>query len=242
MLLILFIPNLIAGVKLEMQKEENALGIQGLLWYCMTTIALFFAATYFLGMDLTLAPRFYFILFPAVILLLGIALAGIWQGEVKNRLKLLNQTLVMFIWGIGLLGGIISVFNLGYLQSHRPDLFITILEKYSSNPVVIAAPFKHHGHTGRMTAIAWGLRNVSSWENTKFFLADVASEENYDQTIHSLKHDLATLEKPLDLWLVNFRSKEQMIPENCRREKLKEKSAGQYNYKLYLCQDWLFNN
>jgi uncharacterized membrane protein len=235
-LLILFIPNLISGIKLEIKDENNILGIQGLLGYCIAIIALFLAATYIFSLDLTLAPRFYFIFFPAVIILLALSLAGLWENSFQNRSQLSNKTIVIFIWLIALSGGIAAVFNLGYLQSHRPDIFIATLKKNSENPAVIAIPFKHHGHTGRMTAIAWGLKDLPEGEKTKFFLVHQNIEkESYDQTILTLENLRKELNHPLDLWLVNFRSQGEIKSETCKRENLEKKSAGQYDYKLYRC-------
>ncbi|NEO99332.1 MAG: hypothetical protein F6K58_11745 [Symploca sp. SIO2E9] len=74
------LPSLSSGLKYQQQNPDTGLATQILVEYLLGAIALFGVFTYGLAMDLTLAPRFQFVYFPALIVLLGAALAGCWQA------------------------------------------------------------------------------------------------------------------------------------------------------------------
>ena len=77
--LIWALPILHRGLKVQIEQPETrwATGVLG--GFVLGAIALFFAITYFLGTDLTRGARYNFVYFPAVIVLLGAALAVSWK-------------------------------------------------------------------------------------------------------------------------------------------------------------------
>ncbi|MDJ0735559.1 MAG: glycosyltransferase family 39 protein [Nostocaceae cyanobacterium] len=80
------LPYLFLGWRCQQQSPDNHLAMEILVEYVVGAIAIFLAITYGLGMDLTLAARFQFVFAPAIILLLGAALAGIWQNSQRSQL------------------------------------------------------------------------------------------------------------------------------------------------------------
>ncbi|NEP35251.1 glycosyltransferase family 39 protein [Moorena sp. SIO3B2] len=179
----------------------------------------------------------------------------------KGYKSYFGKRIVVAVWLIGLLGGLVTVSNLGYLQNERPDLLVSVVKEASEAPVLdavahggnpqdraaslaIATTYKHHGQTGRMMGLAWGLKgmavangsNGNSRDFPQFFL--VARDRNsssYQDAVQQLQKQLKELPRPLDLWLVNFRTKIDLESQQCFREKTSRKWAGQYNYKLYRC-------
>ncbi|NET08324.1 MAG: hypothetical protein F6K16_27240 [Symploca sp. SIO2B6] len=288
-LLFLFwtLPSLSSGLKYQQQHPDTRLATQILVEYLLGAIALFFVFTYGLGMDLTLAPRFQFVYFPALIVLLGAALATCWQaipiareeGNSGDRNSDLNPTvkpykqsgfkpkislrvrkyrsilqlnpplqpkkiIVIFILLMGLVGGLTINFNLGYLQNHRPDLLAPIIQKASIAPTVIATTHDHHGQTGRMMGLAWEFKRLSASNGEikerkiapQFFLAHRdPNTRNHDHALKVLQAQLTQLPRPLDLWLVDFRTKVDLKSQQCVADSKYRSLIGGYKYKLYRC-------
>ncbi len=237
------LPPLIHGLKLQGQDTDNREAITPLLHYLIAAIAIFGFCTYILGLDLTLAGRFQFVYFPVVIVLIAAALGYFWeQGNSlsanKPRLKQYSwfnlknyygKKIVIVMLSIGFLGGIIANLNLGYLQNHRPDLAINKIVEGTKTHVAIATTYRHHGQTGRMIGLAWGLQNFPNTKSSQFFLTKEDSSA-------ILAEKLTSLERPLDLWLVNFRGEMALETQNCFPDADYQDMVGQYKYKLYRCQ------
>jgi len=60
----------------QAREQKQVLG-----GFILASIALFFGITYGLGADLTIAARYHFVYFPAVIVLLGATLAVCWDAS-----------------------------------------------------------------------------------------------------------------------------------------------------------------
>ncbi|EGJ28748.1 MULTISPECIES: glycosyltransferase family 39 protein [Moorena] len=294
-LVVWIVSHLRYGLKLQQLDHHNRFAITILRDYVLAAIGLCLVLTWGFGIDLSTAPRFHFVYFPAVILLVAVSLGGCWNqtrlvAEVGNREQgtgnreqgtgtseqgignrdfgagtseqgngtkfdvpdrdensyksNFGKRIVVAVWLIGLLGGLVTVSNLGYLQNERPDLLVSIVKEASEAPVAIATTYKHHGQTGRMMGLAWGLKgmtvangsNGNSRDFPQFFL--VARDRNsssYEDAVQQLQQQLKELPRPLDLWLVNFRTKVDLDSQQCFREKTSGKWAGQYSYKLYRC-------
>jgi uncharacterized membrane protein len=236
------LPDLVNGLKIQQQNPETDLAIQILIGYVIVAIALCLCFTYGLGMDLTLAARFQFICAPAIILLLGAALAGCWQ-QVQNLnphqqkfwLMVNGKVIVSIIWLMAMFGGVIATWNLGYLQNQRPDILASVIQKASQSNVLIATTHLHHGQTGRMMGLAWEFRYLPN-ENLQFFMAAKDSEsKTYTQAMQVFQEKLIEIPRPLDLWLVEFRTQVDLESQHCIIDNQYGKSAGEYSYKLYHC-------
>lgn len=151
-----------------------------------------------------------------------------------------GKTLVACIWLMGLLGGLTATGNLGYLQNHRPDILAPIIQQRSHHPIFIATTHKHHGQTGRMMGLAWEFKQLSHGNSAdsdiKFFLAHrEATTRTYTKAMAILQKTLSQVERPLDLWLVDFRAPIEPESQDCFPDRRDRPSAGEYKYKLYHC-------
>ena len=311
-LVVWIVSHLRYGLKFQQLDHHNRSVITILREYVLAAIGLCLVLTWGFGIDLSTAPRFHFVYFPAVILLVAASLAGCWnktdhsavfkgspltplnkggkdlnqggkeegagsreqgagsreegagsreegagsreQGNGRKSYLLerdensyksyFGRRIVVAVWLIGLLGGLVTVSNLGYLQNERPDLLVSVVKEASEAPVAIATTYKHHGQTGRMMGLAWGLKgmavgnasNGNSRDFPQFFLVDRDRNSfSYEDAVQQLQQQLKELPRPLDLWLVNFRTKVDLDSQQCFREKTSRKWAGQYSYKLYRC-------
>lgn len=203
-MLIFFIwalPLLYRGIKVQIEQPETGLFTRVLGGFVLGAIAIFFAITYFLGVDLTRGARYSFVYFPAVIVLLGAALAIHWnanqEGDWKKfpaserqsvlaasstvPFKTRGKLAVVVIWIVGLLSGITVVSNLGYQKYYRPDLLIPVMQKASSVPMLIATTHNTLVQTGEMMGIAWEFqRSADVWplrSQPRFLLAHQEQQE-----------------------------------------------------------------
>lgn len=237
--LVWFLPSFTKGLKNQQQDSGKSLAIEALAEYLLATIALFLVLTYGIGIDVTLASRFQFVYFPAVIILLGASLGTIWQFNLKTNKFLVTsgkQIAIAFLI-IELISGLVASNNLGYLQNHRPDLLIYTLKNNSNLPTILATTHKHHGQTGRMMGLAWDLRKRSNSHNWKFFLAHQNPDnKSYTNSVKILERNLNNLPRPFNIWLVNFRANINLESQNCSLVSKHKKTVGQYKYKLYHCK------
>ncbi|MBE9151186.1 hypothetical protein IQ257_22385, partial [Coleofasciculus sp. LEGE 07092] len=141
---------------------------------------------------------------------------------------------------MGLVGGLTVIWNLGYLQNHRPDLLAPVIREASQAPILIVTTHKHHGQTGRIMGLAWEFKRLSAEDDptasAQFFLAHRDSEtRSYHDAVEVFQETLAELPRPLDLWLVDFRAEVDLESQGCGRDKQYGSWAGEYKYKLYRC-------
>lgn len=247
------------GLKREHFPPDTRLNVQVLGHFMIGALVLFFGITYTLGADLTLAPRYQFVYFPVAIALLGAALAMSWDAatpEVKIEPKLARRRFsgirlsrkgdkkaVVLILLMGVLGGLTVNWNLGYLQSLRPDLLVNVIQKVSDSPVLIATTHQHHGHTGRMMGLAWEfkyrhqLNSPESGEITspKFLLAHAEPGSPMPDPAITLQETVARLPRPLDIWLVNFHSDVNLEQQKCFVASQRLPKVDSYWYRLYHC-------
>jgi uncharacterized membrane protein len=274
--------SLVGGFQVQQQNPDTRLALQVLGVYIVSAIALCFAFTYGLGMDLTLGARFQFVYFPAIIAWLGVILAGVWESnqpedtesgsqkrqidnQIRNNsfrlptfisqiigrlsvfhpsdsqhLREKGKTVVVCIWLMGLLGGLTAMGNLGYLQNHRPDILAPIIQQGSQSPILIATTHKHHGQTGRMMGLAWEFKRLEAMNSTarksKFFLAHRdPTTSTYTDAVELFQKTLSQVQRPLDLWLVDFRAVVDLESQECFPDQRYRGWAGEYKYKLYHC-------
>jgi uncharacterized membrane protein len=232
------LPHLMSGLKMQQQDFDNYLAIQILRDYVFSAIAFCLFFTYILKKDVTLAARFQFFYAPAIILLLGVALAGCWQkrqNQQKFWFSVNGKVAVIIIWLMAALGNITVAWNLGYLQNQRPDILANIIHQVSPNQVLIATTHLHHGQTGRMMGLAWEFQDLPA-KNLQFFLARKDSDPNtYNQALQLFQEQLTKITRPFDLWLVGFRNQVDLESQHCIRDQQYGRFAGEYSYKVYHC-------
>jgi uncharacterized membrane protein len=252
------IPILRYGLKSEHFSPDTRLNLQVLGDFMIGALVLFFAITYTLGADMTLAPRYQFVYFPVAIALIGAALATSWNTltqpgqtpltpqQPSSRVRFSrkgSKKAVILIWLMGLLGGLTVTWNLGYLQSIRPDLMVNVIQKLSDVPVLIATTHQHHGHTGRMMGLAWEFKHRNSSDSSAsrdtksptFLLARDKSDSQVKNPTMTLQETVAGLSRPLDVWLINFHAGIDLAQQKCFVTPQRLPKVDSYWYRLYHC-------
>ncbi len=252
------LPIFVRGLKIQLGRSLT-LETQVLGGYVMAAIAILFGITYGLGADLTIAARYHFFYFPAVIVLLGSALGICWdastlaaqthlgwtarQLSLLHTLKARGKKAVALILLMGFLGGMTVVSNFGYQKPERPDLLVPIIQKVSQVPVLIATAHMTHEQTREMMGLGLEFKRSygaldpaahgSPINPPLFLLAHL--EPNSSTSVDALEKTLNQLPKPLDLWIVNFFPSAQPEVKGCFIDTQPRPKMNGYKHRLYHC-------
>jgi uncharacterized membrane protein len=256
------LPLLLGGIKSSLTIPENRLGTIVFGWFVLGAIALFFTFTYILGIDLTRGARYNFVYFPGMILLLGATLAVIYNTpKVKSQwfnlpaIKIDGKKAVLLIVLMGFVSGVTVNSNLGYRKYYKPDLLVPMIREVSRVPVLIATTQKTHVEIGELMGIGWEIRKNTLrlrsgyeagignnalrlrsgyWDSPLFLLANL-KKQTPEIAAGTLYKTLNKLDKPLDLWLVNFRAPVDLKAQGCEVESRKLPAVDGYEYQVYHC-------
>ncbi|EAZ91846.1 glycosyltransferase family 39 protein [Crocosphaera chwakensis] len=248
-----FIPYSIRGIKKGLQFNQFRLSLLILMTFISGVIALFLIITYVIGVDLTRAARYSFTYFPAVIILIGVSLALLWN-EVKQKNKQLqeketinplillkklydklncNGQLAFYaVWFMGLLGAVTVLINLGYQKYYRPEQLISVIKDNSSQPVLIATTHKSLVQTGEMMGVGLELKHKNELDDISFLLIHQTKNNDLQSTIN-LQETVNNLPRPLEVWAVNFNAAIEL--NNCKIDTKKYPYVDGYGYKRYIC-------
>ncbi len=236
------LPILRYGLKALWQQPATRLATGVFGGFILAAIALFFAISYGLGLDITRGARYYFVYFSAVIVLLGATLATVWREPKSGNMnderrvnsffpKIRGKQAVVLIWLMGLVSSLTIVCNLGYQKYYRPDLLVPIIQQ-SHQPVLIATTHKTLVQVGEMMGLAWEFKRRGSDLNPQFLLAH--QDKDPKTSTVALQETLAQLPRPLDLWLVNFHAPVEV--NSCSTDVNFHASVNGYEYQLYHCK------
>ncbi len=241
------LPLLLGGIKTSFTIAESRLGTIVFGGFVLGAIALFFSFTYILGIDLTRGARYNFVYFPGMILLLGSALAVIYNTpKVKSQwfnlpaIEIDGKTTVLLIILMGFVSGVTVNSNLGYRKYYKPDLLVPIIREVSKVPVLIATTQKTHVEIGELMGIGWEIRKKTLrlrsgyWDSPLFLLANL-KRETPEIASGTLDKTISQLERPLDLWLVNFRAPVDLKAQKCELESRELPAVDGYEYQVYHC-------
>ncbi|GAB4136821.1 MAG: hypothetical protein Fur0046_10540 [Cyanobacteria bacterium J069] len=180
------------GLRLQFRENPQAIALLGGVW--AGAIALFLLITYGFQRDLTVAFRYQFVFYPAVMVLMAAGLAALWQR---------GQRCPIYLMGLlGLLGCITVLANLGFQKTHRPDLLAQRIQANTEFPALVAIAHHTHGQTGRLMGLAWAWRSQFPEAPAPHFL--LAHQDNRSEAIDPIViRALAIQSRPIDLWLLN---------------------------------------
>ncbi|MEG4408291.1 glycosyltransferase family 39 protein [Microcoleus sp. MON2_D5] len=256
---ILVLPILFSAFKISLKTPDTRLGTVIFGGFVLGAIFLFFSFAYILGIDLTRGARYNFVYFPGVILLLGATLAVIFNTPTAKSqwfnlraIEVPGKKAVVLILAMGFFSGVTVNSNLGYRKYYKPDLLIPIIRELSKVPVLIATTQKTHVEIGELMGIGWEWERSSATD----FVADVTDVRKKEEVkafdsplfllanqrrdgpeiaAGTLDKTLSQLERPLDLWLVNFRVPVNLEAQKCQVESRELPAVDGYEYQVYHC-------
>jgi uncharacterized membrane protein len=259
---ILVLPLLFSAFKNSLTTPDTRLGTVIFGGFVLGAIFLFFSFAYILGIDLTRGARYNFVYFPGVILLLGATLAVVFNTPTAKSqwfnlraIEVPGKKAVVLILAMGFFSGVTVNSNLGYRKYYKPDLLIPVIRELSKVPVLIATTKKTHVEIGELMGIGWegerssatdfvadvtDVTDVRKKEEVKAFdspLFLLANQRRVGPEIAAgtLDKTLSQLERPLDLWLVNFRVPVNLEAQKCQVESRELPAVDGYEYQVYHC-------
>ncbi|MDJ0707788.1 MAG: hypothetical protein QNJ46_31320 [Leptolyngbyaceae cyanobacterium MO_188.B28] len=247
---------LVRSLRTQLQQSDTRLGIQIIGGFFVVANILFFLVSYGLGQDITRGHRYNFVFFPSLIVLVGAGLALYWEHHPKlkvpvitlpfSQIKISGRQFVASVVTVGVVSSLFVVLNLSFPKFFRPDRFIPLIQGQSTAPVVIGTPTII---TPKPTVIGIEIMGLG-WEIQRRFNPQSADqnwaapprflilEQNHEQQIHpdvTLPQKLAEIERPFDLWLLNYGP--DLSEHKCLvPEEYGQGVKGAYHYKHYVCR------
>ncbi|TAF52974.1 MAG: hypothetical protein EAZ61_07340, partial [Oscillatoriales cyanobacterium] len=194
--------------------------------------------------DLTLAARFSYPYFPALVLLVAAGLGHLWQrGWVRP---------IAIVLIAGFIGATTTQFDLTYLQHHRADQMADVIADRAALPVLIATRHKHHGQTGRLIGVAWELGRLTEAGQTprqfddpqtadvRYLLArDIDPDREVTPGIptsgETLRAVVLARSTPIEVWPLNFRAPINWDGTGCEEDSRDRPDVREYSYRRFVC-------
>ena len=215
--------------------------LRAIAQYLLVSLSLILLIVYFGDRDLTLAARFQFFYFPAVIILAASVLQNVWQNVWQKRATIQARAMVILMLLISLAGSLSVVNNYAYQKPDRPDLVVPVIQEAQAKqpqiPLLIATVYKTHEQTGEMMGLAWEWsKNTSDEMDSPQFLLLPKIPNIPDAEITKKFHtQLAKLTRPFDVWVVNFSAPTGQDDLNCPADLDYKRRVSGYRFRLLHC-------
>jgi uncharacterized membrane protein len=203
--------------------------------YLFGSLIVFFGLIYGLGKDASLAARYHFVYFPAVTLILAIALANCRLNTTFHRLTQNMVVALMLI--MGLLGSLTVVTDLGFRKSLHSDALAAYIQQTSTTPALIAITHKTHSEIRELVALALSFERLEpTISKPPQFILVSDNQYGREQFSFNLKQIVAEGSQPLNLVGVNLDLDDNILPElGCIQDQTKDLSDSGYRDRFYLC-------
>ncbi|HIK40071.1 glycosyltransferase family 39 protein [Thermoleptolyngbya sp. M55_K2018_002] len=254
--LIWVVPLLVRSFKMLLANPQTRWAVVLLGGLVLGGIAVMTVITYGLGRDVTRGARYNFIYFPAVLALLGMALAALWnRGSLvdeattpppwtsrrwyapRHQFPKTGKTAVLAILFLGFLSALSVAVNLGYEKYYRPEQLAAQMRQYTEAPILVATDHQTHVQTGEMMGLAREFLlapDASPYTLPRFILAH--GEKNSLTPAATLNQVLNQVPRPFDLWLVNWHASENVNQPDCTAQEIRKIWINGYSYDLYRCR------
>ncbi|MGB2926730.1 MAG: glycosyltransferase family 39 protein [Limnothrix sp.] len=235
LILIWFIPKATTALKHTWSQLETRIFSSLILANLCTLLGI----VYLLKLDLSLAPRYHFTYFPAVILLLSILSANFWQPVENNQIALKfwqrsNKQTAIILVSLMLISSLSVNFDLAY---RKPEDSKAIAQKVlrdleDQQPAILSTHYYEIAVIRTQIGLAWELHNLNSTFAQQFLLLDNFRAKNKPAQI--LKKVVDNLSEPTKILMFNTHF--QPPPAQCPRQSDEKIRAIGYSYYSYLCE------
>lgn len=230
--LIWLIPKLIRAMRQTWQQLTTRI----LVTLIVANICTILGITYLLDLDITLAPRYHFIYFPALILLLAIVLNYFWQNieQNKNLWQQHTRYTAFIILGIMLISGVSVNLDLAYRKPENNLAIAPLLlaEINRSRPQILATHYYEIAVIRTQMGLAWALHQADPNFQPQFLiLNDFQQRQTAPQILANVVNQLS---EPTEILMFNTHF---TPPEShCERLPTGDRRVTGYRYKKYLCR------
>ena len=190
----------------------------------------FLIIIYILQKDISVAPRYNFIYYPAICALLGASLIKLSQKTLKICLTLMI---------VGIFSSILVVYNLAFQKPYHPEIVASQFAQ-SSPPVMVIIGYEAPLEIAMGLGYALALEKISSdAQATLFYFAD--RTQSYDRIWQKLS-TLSLPNSPKNLWVIAPGLIEKDYPthldlvqkKQCKIDRNEHYRIG-FPYQLYRC-------
>jgi len=185
------------GVKQLWQQPQTQLATLTLLGFIFVVMLQFVAIIYLLGKDITIAPRYHFVYYPAVCALLGASLVA-RKSKSKGWEKLLPV-------GVALLSSILVVTNLVFIKPFHPQQVAQDMNLEPAAPLMMVMGYHNWQEVALGLSFSLAIEQLKSpvsEVNANTYFAFLRVEPGY----HLVWQKLSELPKlpvpPQNLWVV----------------------------------------
>ncbi|WP_146131518.1 glycosyltransferase family 39 protein [Merismopedia glauca] len=249
-LLILTVYSVWKAWAVAKSKNQAVPEFQWLGALIFTIMAIFFVLAYAKFSDILSAIRYNFVYFPPLIVLISGSLSLYFQlpqlSEVKifKKLKISTNSLVLFLWIMGLIGSLVVISGVGFQKPYRPDLVANKITELSQPTALITIFHDTHIQTSKMMGIAWEINQrklPKDAQNYQFLLnhpeCNLEIETNCISVEKLLYKTVNQIPKPLDVWVVDYPSLDINVGDNCVLEPTVRFKFPGFKAKRYHCSN-----
>ncbi|HZG39559.1 MAG TPA: hypothetical protein VEZ50_12825 [Nodosilinea sp.] len=249
--LVWMVARLVKASRQLVKSDADRFGLFLMGGFVLAAIALFFAVSYGLAMDITRGHRYNAVFHPGVMVLLGGLLAAYWpepQGQAKSisipfiGRQISGRQIVQVIWAAGLMSALFVVSNLAFAKYYEPAQFVRTIQAESTHPVLVGFPTRIEakptviGH--ELLSVGWEIQRhfhpgapESHWEvPPQFFIWTLPSNPTVPPE-EKLAEILSTMPRPFDLWFLHTNL--DLTPYGCTQ--LSEANRGGHYHNHYDC-------
>ncbi|MBE9136373.1 glycosyltransferase [Nodosilinea sp. LEGE 07088] len=237
--------------RLVCQSASGRFGLFIMGGFVLAAIALFFAVSYGLAMDITRGHRYNFVFYPGVMVLLGGLLAVYWpepNGPQQTatlpvtKRQIAGWRSVQGLWIAGLASALFVVSNLAFAKYYEPADFVRTIQTESIHPALVGFPAVIETKPTviglELLSIGWEIQRhfdpdtpESGWlVPPQFFIWSLPSNPVVPPP-EKLADLLSTLPRPFDLWFLHTDS--DLSGYGCTQ--VTQASKGSHNYSHYEC-------
>ena len=249
--LLWLVARLVQARPLVRQSASGRFGLFAMGGFVLAAIALFFAVTYGLAMDITRGHRYNVVFLPGVMVLLGGLLSVYWPEanpqDTSPRIPFTQWCIsgrrsVQAIWVAGLVSSLFVVGNLAFAKYYAPAQFVRTVQAESTHPVLVGFPNPIQTKPTvigiEFLSVGWEIQRhfnpaapESQWSvPPRFFLWTLPSSPTVPPET-KLAEILSTLPRPFDLWFLHNHS--DLSGYGCAQ--VNQASSGSHHYSHYLC-------
>lgn len=224
------------------ENKYYELPLRFLQTYLLASMLLLVAVSWLFKKDFLSSPRYHFIYFPAVVILVGYFINSAffvdqsWPTLEKIGIRK-NLALYLFVFVL-FVSSISVVNNLSFLKPFHADLMAKIINDNSVQNTIVVTTNQNLIDTSHIMALGWQLAHDQNQNVTPRFFLDKSFSRNDSRLASSRSRDiliqnaLRSSERS-SLWLINYAN--DIYLENCDLKK-DDTSMPRSHYKYYTCK------
>lgn len=207
------------GLKQLWQKPATHSSTWTLLCFTACALLEFFAIVYFIGKDITVAPRYHFVYYPAISALLAaslvsqndrkigvmnkfISLAASPFPSVFSLSKSPTVTRIASLLLVGIISCIFVVYGLAFQKPYNPQQVAKDMNVDAALPLAVVMGYNDNQDVALGLSFALALDKIRDEKTAETYIAFYERSPNYLSVLQSLSQMSPPTTSPLNLWLV----------------------------------------